>query len=180
MCLGGSTAKALLCHVGRALYMFLILKCGELGEKELLRWEIAPQRETILGQFPLAVNMGVLPAERWLIRCADQALDVRPTSGGDWRPLVSNAFRYVGGSTDGNRVLYHGVDSTRKHGPFRVATVGGQPERLGDFPTNSPAGSLEISPDRRKIMVALEEFENAAGYELWSETSSLPRRNVDV
>ena len=133
MCLGGSTAKAFLCHVGRALYMFPILKGGELGKKELLRWEIAPQRETILGQFPLAVNMGVLPAERWLIRWADQALDVRPTSGGDWRPLVSNAFRYVGGSTDGNRVLFPGALPWRRfHEKTRPV-----PRRHGGRPTGA-------------------------------------------
>ena len=36
---------------------------------------------------------------------------------------------------DGNWLLYHDVDAAGKHSLFRVATAGGQPERLGDFPS---------------------------------------------
>jgi hypothetical protein len=50
-------------------------------------------------------------------------------------------------TADGNWLRYHDVDSAGKHSLFRVATGGGQPERLGDFPTNSSSGTLEVSPD---------------------------------
>jgi hypothetical protein len=53
-----------------------------------------------------------------------------------------------------------------------VATAGGEPERLGDFPTNTPDGSLYISPDGRKVMVAAGEYDTV--YELWSLENFVP------
>jgi hypothetical protein len=43
---------------------------------------------------------------------------------------------------------------------------------LGDFPTNTPDGSLEISPDGRKVMVAAGEYDTV--YELWSLENFAP------
>ena len=94
----------------------------------------------------------------------------------DFRPrklLVSLDFTIqLNATPDGNWILYHGVDSARKHGLFRVATAGGQPERMGNFPTNSLEGALEISPDGHKVMVAVDDYET--GYELWSLENFVP------
>jgi hypothetical protein len=111
--------------------------------------------------------------ERWLMGMDKQGLKIRPASGGDWKPLVSLDFTIQLNTTpDGNWILYHGVDAAKKHGLFRVATAGGQPERLGDFPTNSLTGALEISPDGRKVMVSADDYET--GYELWSLENFVP------
>lgn len=55
---------------------------------------------------------------------------------------------------------------------FRVAAPRGAAERLGDFPTNSPHGTMEISPDGSKIVISAGEYET--GYELWSLENFVP------
>jgi Tol biopolymer transport system component len=154
----------------RALYMF---RGGNGDAGELLRWEIATQRETPLERFPLDSLGWVSQDERWVIGMDKQGLKICPVSGGDWKPLVSIDFTIQFNATpDGNWILYHGVDSAKKHGLFRIATAGGQPERLGDFPTNSLTGALEISPDGSKVMISAKEYDT--GYELWSLENFVP------
>jgi len=154
----------------RALYL---IRGGNGDEEEVLRWDIATGRETSLEKFPLDSVGFVSQDERWLMGMDKQGLKIRPASGGDWKPLVSLDFTIQLNTTpDGNWILYHGVDAAKKHGLFRVATAGGQPERLGDFPTNSLTGALEISPDGRKVMVSADDYET--GYELWSLENFVP------
>jgi hypothetical protein len=58
------------------------------------------------------------------------------------------------------------------------AGVSVEGQALGDFPTNSLTGALEISPDGHKVMVSANDYET--GYELWSlENFELPRRSSD-
>jgi hypothetical protein len=89
------------------------------------------------------------PDGRWLTRWIKQNIEIRPTSGGDWKSAVSFGKELPMGTghfnitPDGNWLLFHDLDSTGKHGLFRVATAGGAPERLGDFPTNSRLGSIQ-------------------------------------
>jgi Tol biopolymer transport system component len=149
----------------RVLYL---IRGGNGAEEDMLRWDIATGRETPLEKFPPYSVGFVSQDERWLMGMDKQgSLKIRPTSGGDWKPLVSLDFTIQFNTTpDGNWILYHGVDAAKKHGLFRIATAGGQPERLGDFPTNSLTGALEISPDGRKVMVSANDYET--GYELWS------------
>jgi Tol biopolymer transport system component len=93
-------------------------------------------------------------------------------SGGDWKPLLSLNKGNGNFTPDGNWFVYHSVDSTGKRSLFRVPIVGGRPERLGDFPTSSPSGTMEISPDGSKVLVSVGEF--ATGYELWSLENFVP------
>jgi hypothetical protein len=166
----GSLFVALPSRDDRALYL---VRGGSGTEEEVLRWDIATGRETPLEKFPLDFVGWVSQDERWLMGVDKQGLKIRPASGGDWKPLVSLDFTIQFNTTpDGNWILYHGVDAAKKHGLFRVATVGGQPERLGDFPTNSRTGALEISPDGRKVMVSANDYET--GYELWSLENFVP------
>jgi Tol biopolymer transport system component len=156
----------------RALYIFRSKFSGEEGE--LLRWEIATQRETILERMPPGAWGWVSQDERWVVEVDERRnLKIRPTAGGDWKPLLSDPHAgHFGLTPDGNWLIYHTVDSAGKHGLYRVPTAGGQPERLGDFPTNTPDGSLEISPDGRKVMVAAGEYDTV--YELWSLKNFVP------
>ena len=156
----------------RALYMFRSKFSGEEGE--LLRWEIATQRETILERMPPGAWGWVSQDERWVVEVDEHRnLKIRPTSGGDWKPLLSDSHAgHFNLTPDGNWVLYHSVDSAGKQSLFRVATAGGQPERLGDFPTHSADGSLEISPDGRKVMAAVGDYEHID--ELWSLENFVP------
>jgi Tol biopolymer transport system component len=156
----------------RALYTFRSKFNGEEGE--LQQWEIATQRETVLERMPPGAWGWVSQDERWVVEVDERRnLKIRPTAGGDWKPLLSDPHAgHFGLTPDGNWLIYHTVDSAGKHGLYRVPTAGGQPERLGDFPTNTPDGSLEISPDGRKVMVAAGEYDTV--YELWSLKNFVP------
>jgi hypothetical protein len=72
---------------------------------------------------------------------------------------------------DGKFSVFHAVDSAGKHSLFRAANDGSPPERFGDFPANSPSGTIEISPDGSKMLVASWE---ASSYELWSLENFVP------
>jgi hypothetical protein len=146
---------------------------GGNEEQEILRFDIATGQETILERFASGVWGLVSPDERWLIRKGAKGADIRPISGGDWKALVSsNTSAQDSAAPDGNWLFYRDADAAGKKGLYRVATAGGQPERLGDFPTNSNGGgTMEISPDGRKIMVA-GMF--GAGWELWSLENFVP------
>jgi Tol biopolymer transport system component len=146
---------------------------GGNEEEEILRLDIATGQETTLERFPSGVWGLVSPDERWLIRKGAKGADIRPMSGGDWKALVSsNTSAQDSAAPDGNWLFYRDADAAGKKGLYRVATAGGQPERMGDFPTNSNGGgTMEISPDGRKIMVA-GMFD--AGWELWSLENFVP------
>ena len=159
----------------QALYL---IRLTEEQHEKLTRWEIATQQETALANFTeiSIARAFVLPSrnERWLLRLTNQAYEVRPMAGGDWKALVSHKGWgwHATFTPDGEWLVYQDVDPAGKQGLFRVATAGGKPERLGDFPTTSRNGSMEISPDGRKIMVAAGEFED--GLELWSLENFVP------
>jgi Tol biopolymer transport system component len=143
------------------------------GGSDLLRVDMATGQEAILDHWPSDSWGSISPDGRWLVKGTDQDIQLRPTSGGAWKSLASlKTFGQFNLTPDGRWLLYHTVDSTGKHSLFRVATTGGAPERLGDFPTNSGSGTLEVSPDGSKLLVSVGDF--ASGYELWSLENFVP------
>ena len=151
----------------------------------MLRWEIDTRRETILDRFSsTSTGIGLVsPDERWLVRSTHwPQLEIRRSSGGEWKPLVSLSKDFgtghIGFTPDGNWLLYHDIDSAGKHSLFRIATAGGPPERLGDFPTDSRTCTMEISPDGRKVLVAADESANR--YELWSLENFVPHTPITI
>jgi Tol biopolymer transport system component len=112
--------------------------------------------------------------ERWLIRMNGNGVEIRPMSGGDWKPLLSRLTQvgHVDFTPDGQWFVYQDIDSTGKPILSRVASTGGQPERLGDFPTKAGSGTMRISPDGSKVMVAAGEYGTA--YEMWSLENFVP------
>lgn len=158
----------------RALYLFEKLDDGGEG---VLRCEMGTGQETVLERHQAEFSGSMSSDERWLVRWTRKNIEIRPTPGGSWRSLVtpnkdlSMRTGQVKLTPDGRWVLYHDIDSTGKHGLFRVATAGGSPERLGDFPTANQEGFMQISPDGKKILVS--SFERTA-YELWSLDNFIP------
>jgi Tol biopolymer transport system component len=75
-------------------------------------------------------------------------------------------------SSDGNWLLYSGKDAAGKNGLFRVATPGGQPERLGDFP-GLDTRSLWISPDGKALLA-----DSGNPLELWSLENFEPKQQA--
>jgi hypothetical protein len=122
---------------------------------ELVQWEIATGRETHLNLSDFIGGFGGM--DLWQSRLAQTLnIEFRPISGGEWKRLASrntlSGHRTF--SRDGNWLYYHDLDSAGSHGLFRIAASGGQPERLGDFPSNSITGTISISPDGRNIIAA--------------------------
>jgi dipeptidyl aminopeptidase/acylaminoacyl peptidase len=151
-----------------------IIRGPETAGGKMVRWDIAPQQETLVDQYPDETWGEISSDERWLIRLNDKSLEIRPMSGGDWKPLVTRFFGggHVDFTADGNWLLYHDRDSNGKPILSRVASAGGQPERLGDFPTKVGGGTMRISPDGSKVIVAAGEYGTA--YEMWSLENFVP------
>jgi Tol biopolymer transport system component len=151
-----------------------IVRGPETGGAQMVRWDIASQQETLIDQYPDETWGEMSPDERWLIRMNGKGVEIRPMSGGDWKTLVSRLPQvgHVDFTPDGQWFLYQDVDSTGKPILSRVASAGGQPERLGDFPTRAPSGTMRISPDGSKVMVTAGEYGTA--YEMWSLENFVP------
>jgi Tol biopolymer transport system component len=158
-------------HDDQSLY---IVRGPETGGAQMVRWDIASQQETLLDQYPDQTWGDMSRDERWLIRMNAKGIEIRPISSGDWKPLVSrlNHGGHVDFTVDGNWLLYQDADSTGKPILSRVSSAGGHPERLGDFPTRAPSGTMRISPDGSKVMVAAGEYGTA--YEMWSLENYVP------
>jgi serine/threonine protein kinase/Tol biopolymer transport system component len=156
---------------GRALFLVKLAK-----EKTTVRWDIATGRETILDKGPAKDDYATLlsPDEQWLARMDHYQVEVKPTSGADWKALVSSHFEHPQFifTPDSKWLLYHDLDSAGRHGLFRVPVAGGTAERLGDFPSTSSGGSIVVSPDGRQVIVASFEYEHA--YELWALDNFIP------
>ena len=125
------------------------------SDLELVQWEIATGRETRLNRWDYLGALGGI--DLWQSRLV-QALNVeiRPISGGEWKRLYTlnglTGQRLF--SPDGNWIYCDDIDSAGRRGLFRVATSGGQPERLGDFPNKTLSGRILISPNGRNIIAA--------------------------
>ena len=102
----------------------------------------------------------------WLVRVNRENLQVMRFSGGSWISVASGSGDQFAISPDGNWVYFDAKDSDGKQGLFRVATSGGDRERVGDFPVQGGVGSLRISPDGRKIIAAV--YDSAHAFETWT------------
>jgi hypothetical protein len=127
-------------------------------DHELVRWEIGVQRATTLERDPgLLVYDALSPDGRWIARQMGENIEIRPALGGNWKPLVkaevySGHFAFT---PDGNWFLYYQADNKGRNSLFRVATTGGQPERIGDFPGSnwgSFSPNMLVSPDGQKVI----------------------------
>ena len=159
---------------GRALYLDESIREAE----QLVRWEIATAKETILGSSVRSIGSFdsiplISPDERWLFRWHRQNIEIHPMPGGEWKFLFPLKLGPSNFTPDGNWIVYHDVDSAGKDSLFRIPTVGGTPERLGDFPTHTALGlgTLAISPDGSKILVSAGD---ETGYELWLLENFVP------
>jgi hypothetical protein len=98
-------------HDNQSLY---IVRGPETGGAQMVRWDIASQQETLLDQYPDQTWGEMSSDERWLIRMNGKGVEIRPMSGGDWKPLVSQLTQvgHVDFTPDGQWFLYHDADST--------------------------------------------------------------------
>jgi len=149
----------------RAIYLLRVHATTGPLEAQLIRWDIGAQQATILDRIP-GGNQAPLANAHWAARFAGggvssfdptqkQIIEIRPMAGGDWKPLISLMPTQTVFTPDGKWLLYHDVDAAGKQSLFRVSTAGGQPERIGDFPSALRGGFMRISPDGQKLEVDL-------------------------
>jgi len=150
------------------------------GQKSTFsEWEVGTDRQRDLRDFQSedgrwAFGVVTEPENRGFMK-------VRPAGGDtEWRLLAPRRaapptmgepipIRF---SPDGNWIVYHDQDPDGADGLYRVATAGGAPERLGDYPTSSLTSVLSVSPDGRKFLVNAPP--PPARPELWVLENFLP------
>jgi Tol biopolymer transport system component len=174
-----------------ALYLGAMKVTGiQWNSVSLVRWQIATHRQTALGD-----GKDISPDERWVWGedsasgpqtdpAFRYAIRLRPVIGADWRPVGKLSPRanathpeQLDFTTDGNWLYFHDSDSSGKDGLFRAPTAGGQPVRMGDFPSHSFLGTIKISPDGRKIIVNTPESE-LNHPELWLLANFVPKQQA--
>ncbi len=142
-----------------------------LGIPPISRWERDSHQETVI-DLPLH-SEGEGGQERpsmdghWIVRILEHDLLARSLPEGEWKTLVSGIL--PGGhfeiTPDCHWVLFHSFDSEGKHALFRVRVTGGEPERVGDFPTKEEWGGLFFSPDGHKVLTLTMQYNN---YDIWA------------
>jgi Tol biopolymer transport system component len=137
------------------------------------RWDIFTKQVRVLTEDNVYAYETVSPDERWLVRTRQRSLEVRLISGGPWTRLATTSANetLLDVTPDGNWVYYRDRDNAGKPALYRVATRGGAPERMGDFPEGE-AGTMRVSPDGSKVVV--EVYNSSNGFETWSLENFVP------
>jgi hypothetical protein len=104
---------------------------------------------------------------------------IRPTSAGEdaWEHLAyirkqapdTRGVIALKFTPDGEWIVYNDVDADGKDALFRVRTTGGEPQRLGDYPTTSPNSYLNVSLDGRHFLVETSGINPASAEGLQTE-----------
>lgn len=147
------------------------------GPNGFVEWEIGTEN-------PRPVPFYRSDDRRWSLTVSRErpGIHVRPGGGdGDWRllanrsvPLPSNALIPIRFSPDGEWVVYHDRDGNGKDGLYRVPTLGGQPHRLGDYPTPLPTSALTISRDGRRFIMHAPARNPQPSRDYWMLDNFLP------
>jgi hypothetical protein len=173
--LSGSRLFARLSTDDRTLISFMTLAGPPALRNSARRWEIGATREQETS-FAAAVesNVAESPDGRLVYRVITDAgnrreYQIRPTSGSDadWTHLMHVNRPELQGQVvvpvpvqytpDSKWLLYHDKDASGKDGLYRVSTNGGEPQRLGDYPTSELSSLISVSPDGRKILVHVDD-----------------------
>ena len=160
--------------------LLITTKAGELGVG--FQWEVGTEREIkVLNPVQTSAD------GRWIYSSQTRnsenrrQIGIRPTSGGDddWKPAVypridANLFT-AQLTPDGNWLIYRDKDTGGKDGLYRVSTTNGEPERLGDYPSDRLDFNRwpPISPDGRHIIVSVRSPQDQSA--IWA--FDLPKRS---
>jgi Tol biopolymer transport system component len=145
-------------------------------------WEIGTTRETKVGVGQFESYDG-----EWLASVTTDSenkrrISIRRKADSDpsaWKHLayvraqgtrfnqVSMAF-----TRDGKWIVYHDKDVDGKDGLFRVSISGGEPRRLGDYPTTEPGSSFYPSADGSQVIVQIPK--PARQVEFWALDNIIP------
>jgi Tol biopolymer transport system component len=158
------------------------------GIPSTFRWEIGARQESQLGGYQRSFTGPNGPSVYWFFGPSDRReIKIRDEQEGPDRDHV-NDFRHLAFiriqppptfgpvpariTKDGKWMVYHDKDASGKDSLYRVSTSGGDPEYLGDYPTNNLISFLSISPDGRQFTVGVQ---GAVGpQEFWALENFLP------
>ena len=142
-----------------------------------VEWEIGTQNQRPVPSYRSADR-------RWNMTIGREGTEIRVRPGdgnGDSRSLVTRnvpvpvtAVMPIRFSPDGDWVLYHDRDGRGKDGLYRVATAGGEPQRLGDYPTRLPTSTLTISRDGRRFILHAPARDPQPSRDYWMLDNFLP------
>ena len=109
----------------------------------------------------------------WLVKYQDTKLLVQSLPDGEWKTLVSDtpATDQFEITPDSHCLLYHSLDQAGKDGLFRVPPTGGEPERIGDYPSKEWFGGLFLSPDGQRVLSFAFQLNND---DIWVLENYLP------
>jgi Tol biopolymer transport system component len=146
-------------------------------------WEIGTANEK---ELPRGI---VSPGGRWVygvdsFSAGRREIRIRPASDPEgWRHVADLSYPApdpsevvptpVKVSPDDNWVVYQNLDTDGKFALYRVSTSGGEPERLGDYPTSDAGTFLVVSPDSRQFIVQFRVPHRPA--EFWALENFLPK-----
>jgi hypothetical protein len=142
-----------------------------------VEWEIGTQN-------PRPVTSYRSADRRWSMTTAREGTEIRVRPGdgaGDSRVLVTRNLPVPGTaplpvrfSPDGDWIVYHDRDGSGRDGLYRVATAGGAPQRLGDYPTRLPTSALTISRDGRRFILHAPARDPQPSRDYWMLDNFLP------
>jgi hypothetical protein len=146
------------------------------GQNGFVEWEIGTQNQKRVPSYRSEDR-------RWNMTTAREGTEIRlrPGDDGDSRFLVTRnvpvprtAPMPIRFSPDGNWVVYHDRDGSGKDGLYRVPTAGGEPQRLGNYPTGLPTSALTISRDGRRFIMHAPARDPQPSRDYWLLDNFLP------
>lgn len=120
--------------------------------------------------------------QKWLVRKNEQAVEIRPRAGGDWKYLfsLSKDFDVLTGwvalTPDGKWIIFRDLASDKKEQLFRISTEGGIRQILGEVPVGGRSGSMQVSPDGRKLLLTSAEILHQYLWMLENFVPPVPKR----
>jgi hypothetical protein len=144
-------------------------------------WEIGTGRETPAEGFACEDGQWLYTSRR--ITEEGRELAVRTPESSEWKRLTYLKIPLEPALTPpmvycvpgGNAIVYRDFDASGKDGLYRISTLGGQPERIGDYPKGMASPLLKVNSKGQLLMVEGPGRTAGAEYWLWENFEPKPK-----
>jgi WD40 repeat protein len=139
------------------------------ADNRIARWEVGGDEPVFGSQTISDLTPGGRDGDEWVFRRSPGAavgtgsIEIREANNESaaWRHLVDMPVMGPRVGEEGRSVFYTKPDPDGRRGLYRVATAGGEPQRLGDIAVPSNAQQpVEVSPDGRHFLTSFQNREN--------------------